>query len=335
VDKLGFSGKKWVGPLKTAAFEYVEYKTPVEPSFGFGGWRGLPNPLSTVSATLTAWGKMLGKLQELNMAMVPMIPDPKTAAVHPAAEAGLAITKERWAAEPNSWPRGGGGAGILHPGAVPVEDEKAGQPTPNPSEDLRVKREDKLLSMIEGMKEIKDGLELEFSGTNCATIVEDTGLPTDGLPPKTGSFEHLRALHYPSTKAVGFVRALLVLLGEKKASVGSWEKCRTHLCFRDKRNPWRNIHDRLDSFDPATADPDVFVQAARILRENGGEPAARKEWLSIYLIYKWTVLMIMMNSVSRRVAAVKAGPKRPRVEPEDLPQDEPPAAEGEEGEAGE
>jgi len=320
VDKLGFQDKAWVGP-QGMEFEYVEYKVPVEDSFGFGGWKGLPNPLATVQTMRAKWGAMEEQLRELNLSMLPLVTEAnRDCKVHPAALAGLQISNERFSAPPGGWPHGGGGSGILHPGAVFAEATGTGSdpPSADPFSEVREARQEKLVKMLESMKEVKEAIEEEFLGSNCAAL-QDTGLPRDGVPPKTGSLENLRALHHPSSKAVGFVRALLVVLGEPKGALGSWDKCRSHLVFRDQRNAWRNIHDRLESFDPAAQEHEVFQNAAQVLRQMGGEPAARKEWLSIYLAYKWVVLMMLMKKISDRIEGMQPGPPRPRVEPGDLP----------------
>jgi len=324
----------WVG-AKAMEFEYVEYKVTTEPAYDFGMWRGLPNALATVDNTKTKWAETLSRMVGLNLDLIDMAPENRAAEAHPAAAAGLQISFERFGQEPNSWPRGGGGAGILHPGAVSVEATEL--PYADKFEECRVERERKIVSMMEILGEMKEIFEQELQGNNCAAVELVSGRPEDGAPPKTGSLEHIRALHHPSAKAVGFIRALLVLLGEPQDSLGSWAKCRPHLCFRDQRNPWRNIHQRLESFDPRTAQPKQIEEAAELIRKMGAEAAARKEYVGVYLVYKWIVLMLLMNKTSARLAKFAEKPKRPRMEPGDLPLepvadvgadgDEPPPAE--------
>ena len=168
----------------------------------------------------------------------------------------------------------------MHPGSVTAEATEL--PYPDPYDLVRVTREETVQKMLENMEELKELIENELIGTNCATLGND-GLPVEGAPPKTGSLEHLRALHHPSAKTVGFVRALLVLLGEDAGSLGSWSKCRPHLVFRDQRNPWRNIHERLSSFNVMKVEPIRVATAAELVRKYGAEVSARKEWLGVYL----------------------------------------------------
>ena len=204
----------------------------------------------------------------------------------------------------------------MHPGSVTADATEL--PYPDPWEGTRVTRHETLTKIRENMDELKELIETELVGTNCATLGDD-GLPVEGAPPKTGSLEHLRALHHPSAKTVGFVRALLVLLGEDAGSLGSWTKCRTHLVFRDQRNPWRNIHERLSTFNVMQVEPIRIATAAELVRKYGAEVSARKEWLGVYLIYKWVILQLIIGKVGSRLSKFAEKPKRPRVEPGDLP----------------
>jgi len=325
-DTLGFVGTTWLGPV-AMELEYVEYSVPEEPSYGYGGWRGLRNPLEAVSNLLLKWEGMEQKLKEAQLTLVPIIAEPKEIKVHPAAVAGLQISVERWGKDPNSWPRGGGGPSILHPGAV--QADAAEVMNGDHLDTTRVARNEGLASTLEIMVEVKEALQEELLSTNCAAL-QDDGRPEDGKPPQAGSLEHLRALHFPSTRATGFVRALLVLLGEPADSLKTWEACRGHLVFRDQRNPWRNVHDRLEAFDPATVPAATLLVAADLVRKAGGEPMARKEWLSVYLVYKWCVLMMLMSKVAQLQHRFEPGMPRPRVEPEDLPNEDDMPEEGQE-----
>jgi len=333
IDKLGFQGKTWVGP-NAMEFEYVKYEVPKEPSYGFGGWRGLPNPLPTVQLVLSKWAGMEAKLSELRASLLPMHTESKVAFCHPAATAGLQIPVERYEAEAveGGWPLGGGGPSILHPGAVVVPKAADEVAVVGPSDDhyasTKTVRVQVMEQMTEAMQEAKGVIEEEFRGSNCAAVVDDTGLPVDDIPPKTGSWEHLRALHHPTSKAVGIVRALLLILGESAEDLSTWEKIRKQMVFRDVRNSWLNIHERLENFKPSEVDEDAMKNAADTIKKFGGEEAARKEWLCVYLMYKWITLMILMHKIHKRTLKLQEGFERERAEPPVVEEEERPETAG-------
>ena len=59
------------------------------------------------------------------------------------------------------------------------------------------------------------------------------------------------------------------------------------------------------------------------MRKVGGEVAARKEWLCVYLVYKWVLVVMLMAKVGKSIKAFAPKPPRPRVEPSDLVDENP------------
>ena len=66
-------------------------------------------------------------------------------------------------------------------------------------------------------------------------------------------------------------------------------------------------------------EPIRIATAAELVRKYGAEVSARKEWLGVYLIYKWVILQLIIGKVGSRLSKFAEKPKRPRVEPGDLP----------------
>jgi len=321
MDKIGFQGGKWVGPNVTSEFEYIEYKVPTEPPFGFGQWRGLPNPLKSVDEILYEWKMMMAKLEDFQKASVATecaFAASSSTVSHPGYH-GVVISVERYAdaPHPGGWPMDGGGAAILHPAAVNKDATRNAVQSEDPYEIHRSTRVQTMEGMLGCMSEVRHLIEAELRASNCAALLEDTGLPTDDNPPKTGSLEHLRALCHPTTKALGIVKAVLLLLGEPARTLASWDAIRQWLVLRDQRNPWLNLHERMEAFDPSSTDAAALREAAAVIRKYGGEEGARSEWLCVFLLFKWTILMFLMNKMALRIGKFKPNGPRPRIEPDD------------------
>merc|ERR1712224_330635 len=170
-----------------------------------------------------------------------------------------------------------------------------------------------------GMKTI---LEEELRAINCAQLQAD-GRPRDGVLPKSGSLENFRSLHHPRQEAISILRAVLVLLGEDEATLDGWEPVRSHLVFRDERNPWRNLHDRLERFviDP-TQHLGRLDRAIAILRETGGEEVARKvSAMSIHL-FRWVTLQGTICNLRVRQQKLRQSCDRTHLRPFPPPPEE-------------
>eukprot|EP00656_Telonema_subtile_P029240 TRINITY_DN32400_c0_g1_i2.p1 TRINITY_DN32400_c0_g1~~TRINITY_DN32400_c0_g1_i2.p1 ORF type:complete len:146 (-),score=45.15 TRINITY_DN32400_c0_g1_i2:182-619(-) len=122
-----------------------------------------------------------------------------------------------------------------------------------------------------------------------------------------------------------YKRQVLVLLGEPQSALGSWDQIRGHLVFRDQRNPWRNLHERLAGFAVNPTEHLLRLRASlQLLREAGGERAAMVSSAPVLQLYRWVVLQASVCNLRLRQAKLKQscnrGSERPfplAPEPED------------------
>merc|ERR1712195_95574 len=84
----GYLDGKFVG-LEAHAFAYRKYVAPQEETVQFGDWRGLPNPIGTVTDSVEKWVEFVEECKALSEEAAKLYPTvPNYKATHPSAVSG-------------------------------------------------------------------------------------------------------------------------------------------------------------------------------------------------------------------------------------------------------
>jgi len=310
----GYLQGKFVG-LEAHSFAYRNYAVPDEEHVQFGAWRGLPNPLGTVSDSVGKWECFIEECKNLEAEVIklyPAVANRTSRTKHPGAIAGPGTTFESFSAElpeveavegeepadaeeAEVWPVQYTGARVFHPASVSAELMQV-----DPFITVNQKQVELLEEQVEKCTAMKEMLQEELKAINCDQLNPDNR-PKDGVPPKGGSLENLRSLHHPRQVPVAVLKAVLVVLGEDELALADWGSIRSHLIFRDVRNPWRNLHERLNNFSASIElHLGVLNRAVIILREAGGEKEARKENVMTMHLFRWVLLQAQICNLRVR-----------------------------------
>ena len=257
----GYLDGKFVG-LEAHAFAYRKYVAPQEETVQFGDWRGLPNPIGTVTDSVEKWVEFVEECKALSeeaAKLYPIVPNYK--ATHPSAVSGPGTSVESFSApapgasaeaeeeEPvddpdaavvTEWPQQYNSSRVFHPASVSTTEMQL-----DPFDTIRQQQAALLEEQVEKCSVMKEVLQEELKAINCAQLDEEVwggtevkegwkdNRPKDGIPPKRGSLESVRSLHHPRpVRNTSMPYSVQLLRAQSIISSGD-SNCSTHTdyCF--------------------------------------------------------------------------------------------------------